>query len=184
MSELEQIVNMGNEETKLQRWLTSTPLKRKIKNWFVDSIAINVFYTPTLAFNELVIAGIGPYETLKARLISIPLGFILGRPFGKWRQFYADQIYKADESSSKTRKFLVDTSASLIFNGIVYTGILQSSGVSWKETGVALASYAVLNTALARPYGYFLDKFRKPFGVKPTLDKYSKEKIEIFINPQ
>src|SRR3989344_1332031 len=170
MKRLENIPNSKVKKTKLKKWLTGTNFQRKIKNWLVDSIAINVFYTPALAFNELIIAGMSPYTTLKARLISIPLGFVLGRPFGIWRQFYADHIFKADEKSGKIRKFLVDTTASLIFNGIVYIGILKSSGASWKEIGIAMGSYVILNIILSRPYGWFLDKFRKPFGVKPTLD--------------
>ena|SRR3989344_9284720 len=171
MPDLESIVDTESKKRKLHRWLTKTPFQRWIKNWLVDSTAINVFYTPTLAFNELVIAGMGSYETLKARLISIPLGFLLGRPFGWCRQIYAKHIFKADENSSKTRKFLVDTTASLVFNAPVYASILTVSGASLNEIAIGLPSYAILNTVLARPYGWFLDQFRKPFGIKPTLDK-------------
>ncbi|MBI2498684.1 L-alanine exporter AlaE [Candidatus Woesearchaeota archaeon] len=171
MQDREKIVNTETKKGRLHRWLTKTPGQRKIKSWLVDSVAINLFYTPTLAFNELVIAGMGSYETLKARSISIPLGFLLGRPFGRFREFYAKHIFKADENSSKTRKFLVDTTASLVFNAPVYASILTVSGASLREIAIGLPSYAILNTVLARPYGWFLDQFRKPFGIKPTLDK-------------
>lgn len=165
---------IGNEEakTKLHSWLTKTPFQREVKKWLVEGIAVNLFYTPILAINELFVAHMTPYETLKARLISIPLGFVLGgRPYGFWRQTYA-RVFKTDENSGRIRKFLVDTSASLIFNGIVYTGILKSSGASWEEVGTALGSYAIfINMPFGRLYGWFLDKFSKQFGIKPTLDK-------------
>ena len=53
----------------------------------------------------------------------------------------------------------------------VYAGILCSAGASLKEIAVALPFGLTVGLTTGRPFGYCLDKWRKLYGIKPTLDR-------------
>ena len=156
MSELEEIVNSENKPSTF-------------KNYLVDTSAAIMVYTPLMASVEYF-SGMDSDEILKSRLFAAAANTIITRPYTIFREWWAKQ-WKADAKSSKTKKFLVDTSAMVMVQTPLYSGILYSSGASLEDIAVALPSGLIVGALSGRPFGYVLDKWRKLWGTKPTLDE-------------
>ena len=123
-----------------------------------------------MAASEYFVGGMSPEEVVKSRLLAAAYHSVMMRPFGKFRQWYADK-WEADAKSSAMKKLLVDTSATVIIQIPVYSAILYSAGASLDETAKALPAGIAIGALTGRPFGYFLDKWRKLWGTKPTLDE-------------
>lgn len=147
----------------------SKNIAEAIKNYVVDTSASWMFYMPSLAASEYFIAKMEPLEVVKSRLFAMGVHALVMRPYGKVRQWWADR-WNADEHSSKLKKFAVDTSASVLYQIPVYSAILYFSGVSLEEAAVALPSGLAIGTVSGRLYGYWLDKWRRVWKRKTTLD--------------
>ena len=139
------------------------------KNYAVDTSAFLGFYTPIMASLEYFIAGMESKEVLKSRIYASGYHLLFSRPYGKFRQWYAD-LWHADYNSSKRKKLLVDTSAMIMTQTPVYSAILYLSGASLKEIAVALPTGLTVGMLSGRPFGYVLDRWRKFCGTKSTLD--------------
>ncbi len=145
-----------------------TDLKESAKDYLVDTSASWVFYTPLMALEEAAIAGMEPNEVIKSRLAGIAVQSLVMRPYGKFRQGWAN-YWGANESSSKLKKTLIDTSSSVLYQLPVYSSILALAGASFDEICVALPLGLVIGITSGRPYGYFLDKWRKTWKRRSTL---------------
>lgn len=141
-----------------------------LRNYAVDTSATIGFYTPIMAAIEHFAAGMDSEEVLKSRLFAAAYHLAFARPYGKFRQQWAD-LWDADETSSKTKKYCMDTSAMILIQTPVYSAILYLSGASLQEIAVALPVGLTIGALSGRPFGYVLDKWRKVWGTKPTLDK-------------
>lgn len=139
------------------------------KNYLVDTSCSLMFYTPLLGSMEYFWAGMEPEEVLKSRVGSVLFHLTVARLYGVYRHWYAG-LWKADMDSSRAKKRFVDTSAMLSFQIPTYSAILYYSGASWKEMAVALPTGLLLGGGTARLYGYLLDKWRKYWGTRRTLD--------------
>ena len=143
-------------------------IKREIRPYLVDTSAALSFYTPLMASSEAFIAGMSPEQVLKSRLYAAVYHSIFMRPYGKFREFWARTL-KANPDSSRLKKFLVDTSAMILIQTPVYSGILLLTGTDPKKILVALPAGLAIGASSGRPYGYFLDRWRKLWGTKPVL---------------
>lgn len=141
-----------------------------LRNYVVDTTAALGFYTPLMASAEYFVAGMEPEKVLKSRLMAAAYHAIMMRPYGKFRQWWAD-YWHADHTSHPLKKFAVDTSATILFQVPAYSTILYLAGASLKEVLVALPVGLTIGALSGRPFGYVLDKWRKLCGTKPTLDK-------------
>lgn len=165
MSNLENICTDPNvAEIKDKNHITEV-----LKDYLVDTSASLMFYTPLMASAE-VIAGMDSKEVIASRLSAIGVHALVMRPYGKFRKKWAN-YFNADGDSSRLKKFAVDASSLFLYQIPVYSTILYSSGASLEEASVALPIGLGIGLATGRPYGYFLDKWRKTYGRETTLEK-------------
>ena len=157
---------------KLEKVLRT--IKKEARGYAVDTSAGLIFYNPLQAANEYFIAGLEPKEVLSTRLGMSVVGLFASRPYGKFREYWAKRC-KTNPDSSRLRKFITDASGSLIFYAPIYSAILGISGASSEEIALALPVGMTTAIITGRPYGWFLDKWRKTFRVKPVLDTYIKK---------
>ncbi len=161
--------NSGLEETLGER-LNAEGKVSAFRNYVVDMTAAWGFYTPLMASVEYFAAGMESEKVLKSRLMAAAYHAVLMRPYGKFRQWWAD-YWNVDYTSHPLKKFAIDTSAMIIFQVPSYSGILYLAGASLNEVLVALPVGLTVGVLSGRPFGYVLDKWRKLLGTKPTLDK-------------
>ena len=141
-----------------------------LKSYMVDTLAGTLFFQPLLAVNEYLIAGMDIDKVIKARIIGTGIGFVMNRPYGKFREYWA-KLWNADADSSRLKKFTVDASGLAVMMTPFYAGSLYYAGASLEEMLVAVPTAIASSAALGRPYGWWMDQFRKYFRTNPTLDK-------------
>ncbi len=163
---LEKIINEDNLSEKI----TSSKALKTAKKYIVDTTAGWAFYTPLIGMSEYLIAGMENEAILKSRLSAMAVHAVIMRPYAKFREYWAKK-WNVDNESSKLKKFLVDTSAMILVQTPVYTSILYNAGASPEEMLKALPAGLAIGALSGRPYGYFLDKWRKIYGEKPVLTK-------------
>jgi hypothetical protein len=173
---VEMLDNKGNLEKGIytRKELVDFVEKAKYatKAWAVDVGTGTVVYTPISAVNEYFIAGMEPDEVLASRIGMTLVNSVVGRPYGLFRDFWAEKVMKADGDSSRKKKALADTTSLLAFYMPFYAGVAKfGAGASWEEVGTAIGSGSIMLAITARPYGIVLDKVRKKFGVKTALEK-------------
>ena len=145
------------------------PLRSIAHRYIVDTTAAWLFYTPLMALSEHYVASMDSREVLHSRLYAAGVHALIMRPYGQFRQWWAD-YWHANGSSPFLKKLSVDTSAAVMFQLPAYSAILYASGASFKEIAVALPAGLAIGTLTGRPFGYVLDKWRKLWRTKPTLD--------------
>ena len=138
-----------------------------IRGYLVDTSASWLYWTPIGVISELV-AGLETPEILKSRATSLLINMAVARPFGFFRQYWSN-LWDTTVESSLVRKLVVDTTALWCFQIPSYSLQLYLSGASLKEGTAALAIGVASSAILGRPYGFFQDKWRKSWGVKPVL---------------
>ncbi|MBI4738050.1 L-alanine exporter AlaE [Candidatus Woesearchaeota archaeon] len=141
-----------------------------MKDYLVDTSSSLIFYAPVFTFVEYVIAGMESNEVLKSRTIGTIVGIVTARPYGKFREWWS-HARRTDSGSSQLKKLLTETSGLTLFTLPCYVATLTIAGASFDETVVALPSGLALSALSSRPYGYFLDRWRKLWGGKPTLSQ-------------
>lgn len=153
----------ATSEASRSRWYDA------VKNYLIDTSASLLFYTPAFAFVEYFIAGMNEKEVFQSRTIGTFVGIATARLYGKFREWWSCALHM-DPGSSQLKKILTEASGLTIFTLPCYIATLTIAGASFDETVIALPSGLALSVLSSRPYGYFLDQWRKLFGEKPTLD--------------
>lgn len=139
-------------------------------NYLVDVSAAWIFYAPTFATTEYFIAGMSGDKVAKSRLMAAGVQAIIMRPYALFREWWA-KYWNAGPKSSQLKKFLVDSTATSIFQIPLYSSMLYLNNCSFEEGIKALSVGIAMGAASGRPYGFWLDKWRKLCGKKPTLSK-------------
>jgi len=154
------------------------PLVAKMRRPTVsDTVAGITFSIGVGMANELLIAGMTFEQSLKSRLMSIPLNAVLSRPYGMYR----DWVYKITDTkadSSQLKKFFIDLGTFITGQITLYAGILAVSGASLKQIAVACASMTVLSPFLGRPMGVWYDLIRTRLFHLPPAGSTETEKKE------
>lgn len=152
---------------------------RFFKKYWIDVTASWTFYTPVMAEAEYFIAGLEPRQIFYSRTFAAAIGAITMRPYGMFRDWWKKK-WQITKESSPFKKFVVDTSAMLIFQIPTYSTILYSAGASPKEIAVALPPAALIGIFSGRPYGTFRDAWSDFWNmpIPLTTDQYS----HVFIN--
>ena len=146
-----------------------------MKAFVIDTIGTVVFFTIVAGFTELFIAGLEPTQVLAARLITIPVMVLTGRPYGLWR----DWIFVRCEPKGRVMNLVVDILAFLTFQVPVYATTLLIAGADFKEIQVAVSAAIVFMVLLSRPFGLFLEALRKWAGTAQTY--VFQHNFEIFV---
>ena len=157
-------VSLKGKEYKLGNILTADVLE-----YVVDCSAATTFYTPLFIGIEGLVAGMDSEEIVQSRAFATVTHFSVMRPYGLFRQWTADKFGLSKESNPLV-KFGFDTTAFVFFQIPCYTGILKLAEASWDEVKIALPAGIAIGIITGRPFGYFMDKWRKHWGTKPTLE--------------
>ena len=134
-----------------------------MKRFLVDTSAMVIFSTLLGAFVEMVVAGLEPTQSISIRLAAIPVMLVAGRPYG----LYRDKLFEwfGGKHATQVRLVLIDTVANMTFQLPLYLGLLAWGGASPRQMLVAASSILVLAGISGRPYGVFLNYWRRLFGL-------------------
>jgi hypothetical protein len=146
-------------------------LRDKAKGWVVDTSMAIIWSNVVFGPSEYIFGGLRGDEFLKQRAGMSLFNLAFGGAFGKFRNYWAKSVMKATPKSSRFYKGVSDITASIIFYGPLYVGLMKSSGASWEETSAALGVGTLTCAVTGRPYGWCQDKWRKLFGVRPALEE-------------
>ncbi|EJM24738.1 L-alanine exporter AlaE [Pseudomonas sp. GM25] len=134
--------------------------------FIADTTALILFFTTTGIINERFIAGMTWDQVLHARLVGAVLMVPVARPYGLWRDWVMKRA-----SPLRVSRLLWDSFALVSFQVPLYAAIIASSGASGGELVRGTLGAALMMLALGRPYGAFLNRVRKVFGLPPGGDK-------------
>lgn len=138
-----------------------------MRRFLADTFALIVFSTIGGAFVELAIAGLTLEQTLRIRLVAIPVMLLAGRPYGLYRDWLFRLTRATD--SGQIKAAIVDTIANVSFQVPVYSTLLALNGAHFGQIVTATASVLLVIAITGRPYGIFLVWCRKLFGVPANL---------------
>lgn len=134
--------------------------------FLADTTALILFFTTTGIINERFIAGMTWDQVLHARLVGAVLMVPVARPYGLWRDWVMKRA-----GQRRVSRLLWDSFALVSFQVPLYAAIIASSGASGGELIRGTLGAALMMLALGRPYGAFLNRVRKVFGLPPGGDK-------------
>lgn len=134
--------------------------------FLADTTALILFFTTTGIINERFIAGMTWDQVLHARLVGAVLMVPVARPYGLWRDWVMKRA-----GQRRVSRLLWDSFALVSFQVPLYAAIIASSGASGGELVRGTLGAALMMLALGRPYGAFLNRVRKVFGLPPGGDK-------------
>lgn len=128
-----------------------------MRAFIVDTFATVVFFTVVAGLAEIFIVGMAPEQVLLARLITIPVMVLTGRPYGFWR----DWVFARLSPRGRLATYIADIFAFMVFQVPVYIATLYIAGATLKEIQVAVSASIVFMIVLSRPFGIFLDFLRR-----------------------
>ena len=131
-----------------------------MRGFLADTTALVVFFTITGVLNERFVAGMAWDEVAVSRAIGAPLMVLTARPYGLWR----DWVMGWERPRSP---LLRDTVALLSFQLPIYAGIILAGGARGAEVAAGVGGAAVIMLVSGRPYGLWLDRVRRWFGLPP-----------------
>ncbi|MCR4327552.1 MAG: L-alanine exporter AlaE [Nanoarchaeota archaeon] len=148
-------------------------LKEKIydqgKKYLVDTTSSLIYSNAVFTPIELLTTGGNLEEVSETRLKMSLIALAISRPYGAFRNFWSQKVWKVDKESSKLKKYASDVTANLSYYGGIYTIMALSSGRDLKEIGTALACASITTAVTGRPYGMFMDYCRKKVGIQPAI---------------
>ncbi len=160
---------MGDQapnESRLEKIVRT--VKDGARGYIVDTSISLIYANAVFGAGEYFIAGMEPDELLKTRVGMSLVGFVIYRPYGKFRDYWA-KLLNADAKSSSLKKFFTDVSGNMLYFTPFYAGMMCVSGASVEEMGTALCAGMITAPLTARPYGWIMDRWRRMWGTKPTL---------------
>ncbi len=140
-----------------------------IYDYAVDTAAMIAFSTSIAMSNEVFVAEMTPLQSLKARGIVTVVNALTARPYGKYRDFVFEKA-GINENTGFAKKAVTDTLTFTTFQAPLYGAILAVSGADLDQVIAGTATITAISSFLGRPYGVFLDIFRKFFGKKAAYE--------------
>lgn len=145
-------------------------------NYCVDVASGWAYYTPMYALQEA--ASGKDFETIyKTRLIGLAAHALVMRPVGLLRNYVAKKMNVTNESSiwdkMKVNLLSVTPPQAIVYGAMLAGGMALSGNYDFRSSAIAWGMGIGLGALHSFPYGWFQDKFRKTFGVRPAI----KEKI-------
>lgn len=160
---------MFNEHETLEEKLNtkdSTLLqkcKEHAKEYIVDYTIFTPFYTVAMGLREYYAVGFNIKPVVELRAVGAVTDLVGSAVYSASRKHWARLCYTSP-SSSPMRKFISDTSMSLIFT-LPYVGVVLFFGADKKQAAIAFGTAAVIG----RVYGFAQDLWRKRWGTTPIL---------------
>lgn len=133
----------------------------KIKNFIIDTLALNIFIIFVAFFVEVLIAGISFLIFVQGRLIMIIPNTLTVIPYAKTRVFLDTKLSFFKNNTYKN--ILRDTLVFIMYRVPLVFIVLYILGVHIEQIIVACLISTLISGFTGRPYGIFLDWFRKKF---------------------
>lgn len=149
---------------KLSLTLEDRHMRRR--SFIADTTALILFFTTTGIINERFIAQMSWEEVLNARLLGALLMIPVGRPYGLWRDWVMKRA-----TDTRISQLFWDSMALLSFQVPIYAVIIAVSGASGTGLFYGILGAAVMMLMLGSPYGWFLNRVRRLFGLPPGGEK-------------
>jgi hypothetical protein len=155
------------------------PSPRKV--WAVDTAA-TVIYSIASGSAFDYASGLDLTGIIASRATGIVFNAVTGGPYGWWRE----KVYKitgTKEDSGKIRKFLAEMLATNTFQTPTYcimiaVGSLVSEGyVDFEKIKNGMIYVTAFSPLLCTTIGWFIDKFRRLFGISPAAKGAYKKKV-------
>jgi hypothetical protein len=131
----------------------------KIKKFLVDTFALNIFIIFVAFFVEVVFAGISLSIFWKGRLIMIIPNTLTVVPYAKTRIFLDSKLPFLKNSA--VRNILRDTIVFILYRVPLVFIVLYLLNVPLEKIITACLLSTLISGFTGRPYGIFLDWFRK-----------------------
>lgn len=129
------------------------------KQSLADILAMVSFSILVGLFVELGVLHMTLNQSLRSRVMSIPLNILTARPYGIYRDWIIRTLEAALPNSHS--KFAGDILAFCSFQVPLYILILVSSGASVSQALQGSVVVIFVSLLSGRPYGIFLDFFRR-----------------------
>jgi len=128
-----------------------------------DTLALVTFAFAVGMFAEVVVSGLSLYQSLQSRLMAIPLNTAVARPYGMYR----DWLFFKTRARQKGRfvRGVVDIFALWTFMTPQYAAVLFFVGAAPGQILTACLTISVLMSVIGRPYGLYLELWRRIFGL-------------------
>jgi hypothetical protein len=140
-----------------------------LKAYWVDTTARIIWYVPTLGLWEKFFVGMDNSEIFISRTAAIAWNLGIGRLHGKTREWLSI-LTGITSQSPNYQKLILDTLTGFIVTFTSYAASLSVSGASLEEAKVALPFALIFGLVTGRPYGRFLDWYRKKWHITTVLD--------------
>lgn len=124
--------------------------------------------------------GLNAAGILASRTYATAMNSVVGGPYGWWRE-KAFKVTNTNEESGKVRKTLVDLLAFNSFQVPMYAtaiavgSLLSEGSVDWEKVREGATNLAVISPLIGPTMGWYLDGFRRLFGVKSAAEGAYKE---------
>jgi hypothetical protein len=128
-----------------------------------DTLALVTFAFAVGMFAEVVVSGLSIFQSLQSRLMAIPLNTAVARPYGMYR----DWLFFKTRAREKGRlaPAAVDIFALWTFMMPQYAAVLFFVGAAPAQILTACLTVSVLMSLIGRPYGLYLELWRRVFGL-------------------
>jgi hypothetical protein len=135
----------------------------KIKRFFVDMFALNIFIIFSAFLVEVVFSGIPWNIFWKGRLVMIIPNIITVEPYNRTRLWIGKKlgIWK----SARLHQIVRDTIVFLLYRVPLVFIVLTLLGASKEKVISACIAATLISGFTGRPYGIFLDWMRRIFKV-------------------
>lgn len=140
-----------------------------LKAYWVDTSARILWYVPILGLWEKFVVGMDNSEIFISRTAALLWNLGIGRLHGKTREWLST-LTGITSQSPTYQKFILDTLTGLVVTFTSYAASLAASGASLEEAKIALPFALIFGLATGRPYGRFLDWYRKKWRTTPVLN--------------
>jgi hypothetical protein len=133
---------------------------------FADTISLVTFAFAVGMFAEVVVSGLSVFQSLQSRLMAIPLNTAVARPYGIYRDWLFSRTRARERG--KLLRITVDIFAMWTFMMPQYAAVLFFVGAAPGQILTACLTISVMMTMIGRPYGLYLELWRRLFGIVET----------------
>ena len=135
----------------------------------------NVTYSLVIGGALDYLSGLNLTGIIASRMSATGMNAITGGPYGWWRE----RVYrstKTTKNSCKVRKTFADLLAFNIFQipiygvAIVIGSLISEGRVNWEKVRYGTTYLATISPLIGPTMGYYMDIFRKLFGVKSAAE--------------
>lgn len=168
------------KQQDLETIISTQPSKKKIG--LVDTGG-NITYSLLVGTVLDYCAGLNCAGIVASRASATAMNTVIGGPYGWWRE-WAYRVTKTTKESGKVRKTLVDLLAFNTFQVPVYAAavaigsFLSEGKVNWDKVQDGATYLATISPFIGPTMGWYLDHFRRLFGVKSAAEgAYQKNRI-------